>query len=190
MKNLIQKIFFGMVFMGQYSVYGEFESLKKRSPFGDAAPQPIVIKSQPKVNLEPKPPPLPPPPPPPKKPDLKVEFSGYLKINKKEYFSICDKTSKDPIHTVIENHTISPLGYEAFNYDKNKQVLNLKVDGHSYSYTFGEADKKTNTGTNLAVHNMGGTSPSSFVNGHDDFNWDDFDDWDDNWWDDWNDDDW
>jgi hypothetical protein len=134
----------------------------------------------------------PPPPPPPKKPELKVEFSGYLKMDKKEYFSICDTTSKDLIHTVLENHTVSPLGYEEFNYDESKQILELKGDGHSYSDAFGEADKKTNTGTNLSVNNMGSTGTSSYgsTNNYDDFNSDNWDEWDDNWWDDWNDDDW
>jgi hypothetical protein len=190
MKNLIQKHFFGVVLLGQCCVYGAFESLKRRSPFGDAAPKPVV-KPQPKVSVEPaKPAPPPPPPPPPKKPDLKLEFSGYLKMGKKEYFSICDKTSKDLIHTVIENHIASPLGYDAFNYDGNKQVLELNVDGHNYSCVLGEADKKANTGTNFVANSTGsvGASPygqlgmgsydsygtSSPYN--DDFNWDDWDD--------------
>jgi hypothetical protein len=194
MKNLIQKIFFGVVLMGQCSVCDAFESLKQRSPFGDAAPKPIV-KLPPKVSAEPA---KPAPPPPPKKPDLKIELSGYLKMGKKEYFAICDKTSKDLLHTVIENHIASPLGYDAFNYDGGKQVLELKVDGHNYSCPLGGTDKKTNTGT-APISNSWGNANISYDSGmgshdnygvspyDDDFNWDD---WDDDWWDNWSEDDW
>ncbi|MDR1366549.1 MAG: hypothetical protein LBJ13_01415 [Puniceicoccales bacterium] len=194
MKNLIQKFFFGAALMGQCSVYSEFESLKKRSPFGDAAPLPIV-KPQPKVAEPIKPPPLPPPPPQPKKPDLKIEFSAYLKCGKNEFFAISDKTSKDPVSQVLGIHTRSPLGYEAANYNDGIQELEVKIDGHSYLCLLGATDKKTNTGTNLTTNNMNNTNTSPYGSSgnynydpsfaYDDFDWDGLDDeFDFDWWND------
>jgi hypothetical protein len=95
-------------------------------------------------------------------------------------------------------HTCSPLGYKASNYDKGKQELELKVDGHSYLCLLRVTDKKANTGTNFAAKNMCNTAspygPSGNYN-YDpafsdpvydyDFDWDGLDDdFDFDWWND------
>jgi hypothetical protein len=196
MKNNIQKIFFGVVLWSNCCPCGaidlrvseefplpEFSSLEQRSPFGDT-PKP-----------EPKPLPqkivAPAPPPAPKKPELKLGFTGVLKVGNKTYFAIHDKTSKDEINLVLSPEKPSPLGYGAGKFDAATRTLDIQVGGHEYPCRMGEEDKKGNTtggsSTSSAKQSLA-YNPSSYdsgySSGYNDWGWDDYDDWS------WDEDDW
>ncbi|MDR1907078.1 MAG: hypothetical protein LBQ03_02580 [Puniceicoccales bacterium] len=197
MKNSIKKIFFGVVLLGTYHLYGtsevsksdEFKSLRERSPFGDTPkpepkPQPQPQQSAPKA-------PIAAPPPVPQKPDMKLGLTGHMKMNGQDYFSICDKTSKDEIHTILVSGKSSPLGYVPGKFDTNKQTLEIKINGYGYTCHIGEEEKKTNNSTatysnpNSSANNSNppaqNISTSSSYNDYNNWNWDDWDDWDDDW---------
>jgi hypothetical protein len=194
MKSSTKKIFFGVVLVGGYHLgmaesvpVDEFKSLHERSPFGDTPkpePKPLPQTSAPKA-------PVPAPPPPPKKPDVKLGFSGYMKMNGQDFFSIHDKTSKEVVNTVLLSGKSSPLEYVPKNFDANKKTLEIEYKGHSYVCSIGEEEKKATDGNNATYSQTTYSNPNqSFYQpsqdpaassyGLDYFDWDE-DDWD--WWD-------
>lgn len=193
MKNSIKKIFFGVVLLGSYQSYGtseiaskgEFKSLRDRSPFGDMPkpepkPQPKTDASKPASAAAPV----------PQKPEKNLMFTGYMKVGNEKYFSICDKTAKDPVRTVLVSGKQSPLGYAPGVFDPLKRSLELKVDGHSYTCVMGEEEKKLSASSNTqnksnpkaqANPSYPSNPPSSSYPGYNNngWNWDEWDDDDD-----------
>jgi hypothetical protein len=195
MKNSTKKIFFGVVVVGGYHLgmagsvpVDEFKSLHERSPFGDTPkpePKPPPQASAPKAPVSAPPSSL-------KKPDMKLGFSGYMKVNGRDYFSIHDKTSKEAINTVLLSGEPSPLGYVPKKFDANKKTLEIEYEGHAYVCPIGEEEKKTtdnnsarpqttysNSNTNRSSYYPSSQGSAASPNSFDDY-WD-WDDWDDYW---------
>lgn len=183
----------GLISLGTVYSYGEFESLKQRSPFGDAAPKPVEKP----VEKKPLTPQKPPEPPKPKKPELDLGSVGYVSINNKKYFSVRnnDKASKETFYEIIPLGGQSPSKIKAVKFnDKNKQ-LDLEVKGFNYTLKVGEGIKENpsstaNTSRNSPNNAYSGygiqgnyqrNSPESqaYSNAYSDYDYDfDFDDWD------------
>ncbi|MDR0590856.1 MAG: hypothetical protein LBG09_03345 [Puniceicoccales bacterium] len=180
MKTNIKNIFFGVVLVGYHICDGaapqeDFKSLQERSPFGDT-PKP---EPKPQKQASAPPPAL---PPAPKKPEMKLGFTGFLRMGGKDYYAICDKTSKDVIHTVLEGGTPSPLGYSAGRFDLGRRILDVRFNGFEYPCVMG-ADEKKSTVSSSSSKQSSGTSGG--YGG--DYNWDDWGDWNDDDWGDWDD---
>ncbi|MDR1591024.1 MAG: hypothetical protein LBR92_03460 [Puniceicoccales bacterium] len=192
MKKSTKSFFFGVVLLGSYYLgmaesipADEFKSLHERSPFGDAPkpePKPLLQASTPKTSAA---------PPVPKKPEKKLGFTGYLKMDGKNYFSIHDKTPKDEIHTVVSPEKLSPLGYTPVKFDEKQQTLEINFEGYTYPCKIGEEEKKTTTTTTTNTNNA--YPQSTYQNSKQQpplqaypgptYGWDWDDDWDD--WDEW-----
>ncbi|MDR1435535.1 MAG: hypothetical protein LBI77_03990 [Puniceicoccales bacterium] len=182
MENRIKKVFFSVaLFCSCYAHGSQFESLKQRSPFGDAPkPEPKPKDKQPVKVAAPVAPPA------PQKPELKLSFLGYVRIGNKNYFSICDKTSKDEIHTLLTSEQKSPYGYAPSQFNEKKKTLEIEVNNYNYSCPLGEEAKSDKGGENKSDKASKGqpsygSGPYGAPSINYDFSWDD--DWDD--WDDW-----
>jgi hypothetical protein len=207
MKNSTKKFFFGVVLLGGYRLgiagfvsVNDLKSLYERSPFGDNVPKPEPkpqTPSAPKASA-------PSAPPAPKQPEMKIGLSGYVKVNGKNYYSICDTTSKEPVHMILTEGESSPSGCTPGKFDEANQVLEVKVDGRSQNCKLGEDEKKkvggkstasqaTQSGPKQSNYNNSSQGPASYDQGNpfyrmgddfEDFDYlDDFDDFDDgfNW---------
>ncbi|MDR1303075.1 MAG: hypothetical protein LBJ81_00445 [Puniceicoccales bacterium] len=185
MKTNIKNIFFGVVLLGHYHICDgdalqeDFKSLQERSPFGDTPkPEP---KPQKQVSAAPVLPPA------PKKPEMKLGFTGFLRLGGKDYYAICDKTSKDTIHTVLEGNIPSPLGYSAGRYDPGRRILDVRFNGFEYPCSMGADEKKSTVSSSSSKQSSGtGSSYGSGGYGYDDYSdyddyggYDDYSDWGD-----------
>jgi hypothetical protein len=187
MKTNIKNIFFGVVLLGNYPMcYAavpatggeEFASLKERSPFGDTP------KPEPKPQKQAVAPAA--PPPAPKKPEMKLSFTGWLRMGEKNYYAICDKTSKEAIHTVLIDEIPSPLGYFPERFDPNRRIINIEFNGHDYTCQMGADEKKSTTTTSISsgsAYSAGGGGGSGGYGdyggggGGSNYDWDNWGDW-------------
>lgn len=189
MKNSTKNFFFGVVLWGSYSLGivkpaqgTDFKSLQERSPFGDTPkPESKPQQSTPKVSTPSA------SSPPPKKPDMKLGFTGYMRIGNQNYYSIHDKTTKDEVHTILISGKSSPLGYVPGKFDAEKGTLEVKVNGYNYPCHIGEEEKKTNNSTpstpaqpayNDPLPQTGYPASGPNDDYYDYWDWDDWDDWD------------
>jgi hypothetical protein len=190
MKNSIKKIFFGVVLLGSYQSYGtskvvkgeDFGSLESRSPFGDT-PKPIEPKPQPPQKSEQEKTAVPVQPQVQREsnaPKGQLYVSGHMRINGKDCFVLRDKTTKDPISTVLAPQKKSPLGYEAVNFDLQKQTVEIKFHGQNHVCKIGEEEKKASALSNAKVNPNqkapANSQPSSSFDYSDEY--DDYWDWD------------
>ena len=165
----------------------KFQSLKTRSPFGDAAPKPVVKpavqkKATEKIAEQPK----------PKKPELNLSLTGVVDINGKKYFSVSQKTPKEVFFEVLTLGEKSPQGKLAKKFNEKKNLLTIEVNGFDYDCVLGEDNSKKTSGTNSNSGNYSRNLPDNPVNGnrstyepYSNYELDDWGDWDDDDWDDW-----